>query len=55
MDDGDIVFSQGDVERLVAFDLSLADGDDVLARAKEAGLEVDGRSVRVAGVEMRLA
>ncbi|KCZ60166.1 hypothetical protein [Hyphomonas chukchiensis] len=55
MDDGDIVFSQGDVERLVAFDLSLPDGEAVLARAREAGLDVDGRSVRVAGVEMRLA
>ncbi|MBU2085531.1 MAG: hypothetical protein KJ801_15895, partial [Alphaproteobacteria bacterium] len=55
MDDGDIVFSQGDVERLVSFDLSLPDSEAVLARATDAGLEVDGRSVRVAGVEMRLA
>jgi hypothetical protein len=54
MDDGDIVFSKGEAERLVAFDLSLPDADRVLAQAREAGLEVDGRSVWVAGVEMRL-
>ena len=55
MDDGDIVFTRGETERLVAFDLSLPDVAGALARASEAGLTVDDSSVFVAGAEMRLA
>ena len=54
MDDGKIVFTRGETDRLVAFDLSLPDVPVILERAKAAGLDVDGRSVWVAGVEMRL-
>ena len=54
MDDGDIVFTKGETERLVAFDLSLPGVPGILERAKAAGLDVDGQSVFVAGVEMRL-
>ena len=54
MDDGDIVFREGEAERLVAFDLSLSDVPGSLERAKAAGLTVDGQSVWVAGVEIRL-
>ncbi len=53
-DNGRLSFIQGQTERLIAFEMSLPDVDAILARARAADLEVEGRSVWVAGVEMRL-
>jgi hypothetical protein len=54
LDEGNLRFVPGEADRLVAFDLSLPDVPGILERAKAAGLRVDGNSVWVAGVEMRL-
>jgi hypothetical protein len=54
LSDAVLVFERGETERLAAFDLELPDADDVLARGREAGLIVEGRSVMFAGVELKL-
>ena len=41
-------------DRLVEFGFELPDPDAALARAKEKDLPVEGRSVSIAGVKLRL-
>ena len=53
-DDGRLAFVQGQTERLIAFEMSLPDVDAILARAREADLEVEDQSVWIAGIELRL-
>ena len=53
-DGGRLKFITAQTERLIAFEMDLPDLEGILARARAADLEVEGRSVWVAGVEMRL-
>jgi hypothetical protein len=47
-------FREGPADRLVEFGFELPDADAALARAKAAGLAVEGKSVDVAGVRLAL-
>lgn len=47
-------FREGPADRLVEFGFELPDADAAIARAKDAGLAVDGKSVDVAGVRLAL-
>tara|TARA_R110002167_G_scaffold48113_2_gene142080 strand:- start:189 stop:986 length:798 start_codon:yes stop_codon:yes gene_type:complete len=53
-DGGRLTFITAQTERLIAFEMSLPDVDAILARAREADLEVEDQSVWIAGIELRL-
>jgi len=52
--DAVVHFREGPADRLVEFGFELPDADAAIARAKAAGLAVDGKSVDVAGVRLAL-
>jgi len=52
--DAVVHFREGPADRLVEFGFELPDADAAIARAKAAGLAVDGTSVDVAGVRLAL-
>jgi Glyoxalase-like domain len=52
--DAVVHFREGPADRLVEFGFELPDADAAIARAKDAGLAVDGKSVDVAGVRLAL-
>ena len=52
--DAVVHFREGPADRLVEFGFELPDADAAIARAKAAGLAVDGNSVDVAGVRLAL-
>jgi hypothetical protein len=52
--DAELHFREGTADRLVEFGFGLPDPDAALARAKEKDLPVEGRSVSIAGVTLKL-
>jgi len=54
LEDAALEFARAETERLVAFHMHFPDTEDVLARAKTAGLAVDGQTIHVAGVSRGL-
>jgi len=54
LDDGELRFEVGESERLVGFGVATPKVADVLARARELALPIDGESVEFQGVELHL-
>ncbi|KCZ92971.1 VOC family protein [Hyphomonas johnsonii] len=54
LEDAALEFAPAETERLVAFRMNFPDTEDILARAKRAGLAVDGQTIHVAGVSLVL-
>lgn len=52
--DAVIHFNEGKADRMVEFGIDMPNSDTVLARAKEKDLPIQGRSISVGGVSLRL-
>ena len=52
--DSVIYFTEGPADRMTEFGIDIPDADKVMARAVEKDLPVEGRSISIAGITLKL-